>query len=208
MGDTASVYVEGFKSQVKDHLSEVKNFIFSAKEGLQSRLEDSIIYVKSLNTMSKEDILADFKQWKWTPITISTLFGILAAFYLLGRKGNQPRALQGSKPKKNSKKKTGKKLSKAQKANSDVQGILDYIKGKIVPEIDNYMQNYKNMKEENMQYTYNYFQETLLKELMKLDGVDINGNEIVRENRRKVINFIQGHQKRLDLFKKKISNNQ
>lgn len=206
MGDTASVYVEGLKSQVKGHLPEVNSFVSSAKENLQNKLEDSIIYVKSLNTMSKEDILADIKQWKWTPVTVSALFGILAAFYFLGRRGNQPRALQGSKPKKNNKKKTGKKLSKAQQANNDIQRILDRIEGELVPEIDKYMQSYKSMKEENIQYTYNYFQETLLKELMKLDGVDVSGNEIVRENRRKVINFIQGHQKRLDMFKKEISN--
>ncbi|SLA20934.1 BAG domain [Mycobacteroides abscessus subsp. abscessus] len=45
----------------------------------------------------------------------------------------------------------------------------------------------------------------LLKELVKLDGIDVTGNDILRENRKKVIKFIQDHQKRLDKFKRDIS---
>ena len=95
-------------------------------------------------------------------------------------------------------------MTKAQKANRQIQEILDYVELTYVPEIDKFIETYKELSSEDVEYKFNYFEEMLLKELMKLDAIDVTSNEILRDNRRKVIKFIQDHQKRLDKFKKKL----
>ncbi|ODV78987.1 BAG domain-containing protein [Suhomyces tanzawaensis NRRL Y-17324] len=109
-----------------------------------------------------------------------------------------------SGPPTKTKKKAKKRLTKAQKANKFIQEILDNVESTFVPEIDEYIENYQSLKSEDVQYKYNYFNEMLLKEIMKLDGVEVGDNEVLRTNRKKVIKFIQDHQKRLDKFKKEV----
>lgn len=105
-----------------------------------------------------------------------------------------------SKPKKSSAPK--KKLTKAQKANKEIQAVLDHVEDVYVPQIDGYLQQFDSLSTDDQLYKFKYFDEMLLKELMKLDGVEVAGNDVLRENRKKVIQFIQQHQKRLDEFKK------
>ncbi|EGW32347.1 uncharacterized protein SPAPADRAFT_61426 [Spathaspora passalidarum NRRL Y-27907] len=157
--------------------------------------------LEHLRNTSVEDVISEFKELKVSSVTVSITLITLSTFFVFGK------LLLGSgddkKDKKSKKKgKPKKKLSKAQKANREIQGILDFVESEYVPAIDTYLDTYKTLKPEEVEAKYNYFEEMLLKELMKLDAVDVSGNEILRENRKKVIKFIQDHHKRLDNFKK------
>lgn len=126
-----------------------------------------------------------------TIVVVSVTFLLLSSGYSLLRS----KAEKSSAPKK-------KKLTKAQKANKEIQAVLDHVEDVYVPQIDGYLQKFDSLSADDQQYKFKYFDEMLLKELMKLDGVDVAGNDVLRENRKKVIQFIQQHQKRLDEFKK------
>lgn len=175
-------------------------YLNNLKETIPENIEK---YYTVLKNTSKDEILNDITQLKVTPATVTLSITTIATVLLVSRLLAQSSDDEGSKSKKkNSKKKQKKKLSRAQKANKEIQQILDFVEEKYVPEIDEYLENYSKLDSEKIQYTYNYFQEMLLKELMKLDGVDVSGNEVLRDNRKKVIKFIQDHQARLDKFKK------
>lgn len=160
-------------------------------------------YIEALKHTSGDEIINDFSELKVTPVTVSISLAALAATMLFGRLlGSAFSKLGDNGKKKSGKKKKKKKLTKAQQANLEIQQILDYVELKYVPEIDDYLENYTTLSKDQAQYRYKYFDEMLLKELVKLDGVDVSGNDVLRDNRKKVIKFIQDHQKRLDQFKK------
>lgn len=141
-------------------------------------------------------VLDELKQFKVTPLTVGVAITV-ALMFVVARcagLGAEPAAAQKPKKKK-------KKVSKAQMANRQIQAVLDFVELVYVPQIDSYILNYKQLSQDDITYKYNYFEEMLLKELMKLDEVEVTGNDILRENRRKVIKFIQDHQKRLDKFR-------
>lgn len=162
-------------------------------------------YIDVLKNATAQDIINDFSELNVTPVTVSISITALAATFIFGRLlGSALKSLPGSSKKKGGKKKK-KKLTKAQKANLEIQQILDFVELKYVPEIDNYLENYNTLSKDQVQYQYKYFDEMLLKELVKLDAVDVSGNDVLRDNRKKVIKFIQDHQKRLDQFKKEVN---
>lgn len=195
-------------SSFSAQLAEAKSKLTESLDGLYSQVEHLLpgdleqswhSYVKALKSTGKDEIIHDLSNFNITPATATLVVSSLATllfFSKLFKSSSSADAPKASKPKKK------KKPSKAQKANKDIQLILDYVEETYVPQIDEYLENYDQLPANDREYKYKYFDEMLLKELMKLDGVDVAGNEVLRENRKKVIKFIQEHQKRLDKFKK------
>lgn len=193
------------RSQLPSNFEEVQSCISQLKEKIPTSYDDIEPYVNALKNVSTDDIVSDFSNLKVTPITVSLSITAFTTLFILGRiLGSSGQQGRSKSSKKNQKKRSKKKLTKAQKANEDIQSILDFVEETYVPEIDEYLENYKTLKEDDLEYKYNYFEEMLLKQLMKLDGIDVVGNDILRDNRKKVIKFIQDHQRRLDAFKKKL----
>lgn len=155
-----------------------------------------LAYFNDIASTSREELIDDFSNLRVTPATttvvLTTFLTILVASKLLG----------GTPPPKDTKKPKKKTKSKAQIANAQIQTILDNVEETYVAQIDDYIENFGQLSKDKKENTYNYIQEMLLKELLKLDGIDIAGNEVLRDNRKKVIRFIQEHQSRLDQFKK------
>lgn len=194
------------RSQLPSNLQEVQSCINHLKEKIPTNYNDIELYVNALKNISRDDIVSDFSNLKVTPITVSLSITAFTTLFILGRLfGSNGQQSRSKSNKKNQKKRSKKKLTKAQKANEDIQSILDFVEETYVPEIDEYLENYKKLNPEDLEYKYNYFDEMLLKQLMKLDGIDVAGNDILRDNRKKVIKFIQDHQRRLDAFKKEIN---
>lgn len=192
-----------------EHLTSVKAAIIATAQNAYSRVEQQIpenleqhwhTYVKAISNTSKDSLLEDISQFKVTPATVTLSVTTIATLVLANKLFSTKKATPAAK----SKKKKKKKLTKAQKANTEIQSILDYVEETYVPQIDDYLENYASLKETDRQYKYKYYEEMLLKELLKLDGVDVAGNDVLRDNRKKVIRFIQDHQKRLDKFKKDV----
>lgn len=154
-------------------------------------------YINALSTTGKNDIIHDLSHFNITPATTTIAVTAFTAVIFFSKllKSSSAEAPKTAKIKKK------KKPSKAQRANTDIQHILDFVEETYVPQIDEYLEKYATLSDNDKEYKYKYFEEMLLKELMKLDGVDVAGNEVLRENRRKVIKFIQEHQRRLDKFK-------
>lgn len=192
---------------ISEHLELAKDSISNTVQHLIARAESYLPtnveatwkqYVNDLSRTSVQDLVNETRALKVTPATVTllvttTLAAILAGGLLSGSRSTV-------KTTKDSKKK--KKPSKAQKANKEIQKILDFVEETYVPQIDDYIQNYASLSDENKEYKFKYFEEMLLKELMKLDDVDVAGNNVLRDNRKKVIKFVQEHQTRLDKFKK------
>ena len=194
------------KSQLPSNFEEVQSCISHLTDKIPTSYDDIEPYVNALKNVSTDDIVSDFSNLKVTPITVSLSITAFTTLFILGRiLGSSGQQGRSKSSKKNQKKRSKKKLTKAQKANEDIQSILDFVEETYVPEIDEYLENYKTLKEDDLEYKYNYFEEMLLKQLMKLDGIDVVGNDILRDNRRKVIKFIQDHQRRLDAFKKEVN---
>lgn len=59
---------------------------------------------------------------------------------------------------------------------------------------------------DNLNYKYLYLEETLLKQLMNLDGVDHQGIEHLRQDRKAAIKYVQGLHKKIDQLKKEYYN--
>lgn len=178
-------------------LNKCINYLEERIPGYTSR-SSWLAYFNDITSTSREELIDDISNLRVTPATttvvLTTFLTILVASKLLG--GSLAPA---SKKKPKTKK---KKKSKAQIANGEIQKILDNVEETFVAQIDEYIDNYKELSDDKKENTYNYIQEMLLKELMKLDGIDVDGNEVLRDNRKKVIRFIQEHQSRLDKFKK------
>lgn len=187
-------------AHIVGQFSNQNNDIWSTLHSLKSRIgAQSELFIHELKSANSDSVLQDVKGLKITPVTVTLAAVVLTTLVIVGSVagGNSSNQSQGKK-----KKKPKKKVSRAQKANHEIQKVLDYVEDNYVPQIDEYLSEYKSMKPEDVQYKYKYFEEMLLKELMKLDGIDVTGNEVLRENRRKVIKFVQDHQKRLDKFKR------
>lgn len=216
---TIQIFVDGSSANhkmehIKGHLETVSDALAQTADGLNEYvdltkqmfhqlLDEVEPFVNKVKDVGVDDILRDFRELKLTPITASFAITAVTTFIFISRRLT---AEKNSKKKPNNKKaqKKKKKLTEAQKINRDIQQILDFVEDEYVPKIDEYLENYSSLSREEIEYKYRYFEEMLLKELMKLDGIDVAGNEILRDNRRKVIKFIQDHQKRLDAFKKEV----
>ncbi|KAK6455635.1 BAG domain-containing protein [Scheffersomyces xylosifermentans] len=201
--DKFGAQIDQWKSQLPGHLEKAQEYLDHVKSSVPTNYEQLQPHIEYFKSITSEDIISDFSEYKITPITVSitvtALTTILIVSKLLSSLSGSSKSDKGTKKKS---KKPKKKISKAQKANKDIQSILDFVESEYVPQIDEYIAEYKSLKPEEVQYKYKYFEEMLLKELMKLDEVDVSGNEILRDNRKKVIKFVQDHQKRLDKFKK------
>lgn len=157
-------------------------------------------YVEDLKDKSK-DISYSLKDSKATVATTSIIFLSVLVYFLFGNATRSKNLSKGSKETRKT-----KKLSRAQKSNKEIQSILNFVEEEYVPQIEDYIKGYEDLSEEDIEYKYKYFEEMLLKELLKLDAIEVKDNEILRDNRKKVIKFIQDHQRRLDTFMKEIVN--
>ncbi|KAK6205398.1 BAG domain-containing protein [Scheffersomyces amazonensis] len=194
--------INEWKSSLPSDFEQIQSYAIHIKDSIPTSIEElqpGIDYVKSITT---EDIIRDFSEFKISPITVSLTITAFTTLIILTKvfTGNYPQ--DKSSKKANKKSKSKKKPSKAQKANKNIQEILDFVESEYVPQIDEYLHNHKDLTREELEFKYNYFEEMLLKELVKLDSIDVTGNAILRENRKKVIQFIQDHHNRLDKFKK------
>ncbi|RCK63931.1 hypothetical protein Cantr_10415 [Candida viswanathii] len=194
------------KSQIPTNLEQVAEYVNLLKSKIPTTYAEFQPHIDYVKSIKPEDVVDDFKNLKVSPITVSVTLVVLTTLFIFGKllgggssnDSNEKLHADGAK------KKTKRKLTKAQKANKLIQEILDYVELEYVPEIDKFIETYKTLSPEDTEYKFKYFDEMLLKELMKLDAIDVTGNEILRDNRRKVIKFIQDHQKRLDKFKREI----
>ncbi|KAG7876707.1 hypothetical protein KL938_004320 [Ogataea parapolymorpha] len=136
------------------------------------------------------------------------------------------------KPKKRKKSKRSKlhrpeqpNLSQEQQAEQDIDAVLRDFETNYVPEIDKYIEaveqeiakpgpskrkGKKSAKKpdvsykQKFEYQYLYFNESLLKLLMKLDSVEIYDNQDLRAKRKQCIKTIQNYLKKLDSYKPEI----
>ncbi|ESX03572.1 hypothetical protein HPODL_00069 [Ogataea parapolymorpha DL-1] len=136
------------------------------------------------------------------------------------------------KPKKRKKSKRSKlqrpeqpNLSQEQQAQQDIDAVLRDFETNYVPEIDKYIEaveqeiakpgpskrkGKKSAKKSDVsykqkfEYQYLYFNESLLKLLMKLDSVEIYDNQDLRAKRKQCIKTIQNYLKKLDSYKPEI----
>lgn len=184
-------------STVKSLLNDLQKYI------PQDQTDTWHAYFKEITSTTKEELFNDITNLKVTPATTAALFTTFVSVLLASKLLVPSKEPQKSEKKPKKKK---KKQSKAQKANSEIQAILDEVEETFVPQIDQYIERYKELSDEKKENTYNYIQEMLLKKLMKLDGVDVANNNVLRENRKKVIRFIQEHQSRLISSKRTIKN--
>lgn len=202
--DKVNEQLNGLKNRIPVVVDEFQHYVELIKDQIPTNYEELQPHIDYIKSITKDDVINDFKELKVSPITISLTLVALTTLLIFGKiflSGGS--STTSSSDKKSTKsKKPKKKLSKAQKANKSIQAILDFVESEYVPQIDKYIDNYKSLKSDEAEYKYNYFEEMLLKELMKLDGIDVSSNDILRENRRKVVKFIQDHQKRLDKLKK------
>lgn len=194
--------------QIHQHIANAKATLAGTLSQLYAQLDGQIPkssenafrqYFDAVSGTTQEQLLGDLRLLKITPATVTLALISVPTLYLaslLFSTGTKQQ--QGAKKSKSKK----KKQSKAQKANVEIQRILDFVEETYVPQIDSYIENYASLSEEDKLYKYKYFEEMLLKELMNLDDVDVLGSDVLRDNRKKVIRFIQDHQRRLDLFKK------
>lgn len=189
-----------FKSNIPTHLEQLTQYIDLVKSKIPTSYEELQPHIEYFKSIKPEDFVDDFKNLRISPITVSVTLVVFTTLLVFGKLfgGN------GKQHQETPKKKNKKKLTKAQKANKQIQEILDFVELAYVPEIDKFIEDYKTFSDEDTENKFNYFDEMLLKELLKLDSIDVTGNEILRDNRRKVVKFIQDHQKRLDKFKKEI----
>ncbi|KAG7827173.1 hypothetical protein KL920_004833 [Ogataea angusta] len=136
------------------------------------------------------------------------------------------------KPKKRKKSKRSKlqkpeqpKLRPEQQAQQDIDAILRDFETNYVPEMDKYIEaveqeiakpsppkrkSKKSAKKadasykQKFEYQYLYFNESLLKLLMKLDSVEIHDSQDLRAKRKQGIKTIQSYLKKLDSYKPEI----
>lgn len=191
--------------ELKNHVQWAKDAVVRASQQLYVQLEQVIPphvqhtlkqYASDISATTTQELVRDVRDFRLTAATGTlAVTAATVAVLLMASLGGETKQ---KKPKK--KKKT--KVTRAQKANREIQRILDFVEESYVPQIDEYIENYSALSDQDKEFKFSYFQEMLLKELMKLDGVDVAGNDVLRENRRKVIRFIQEHQTRLDKFRK------
>lgn len=176
----------------------LKQLLTQIERHIPAHVQESIRnYAQELSATSTEQLVRDVSEFRITAATGTlAVTAVTLALLLVASRGSDTQSSKSKKKKKKS------KASKAQKLNKEIQAILDFVEETYVGPIDEYIENYNSLSEQDKEYKFTYFQEMLLKELIKLDNLDVAGNEILRENRRKVIRFVQEHQNRLDKFRK------
>ncbi|ODV60326.1 uncharacterized protein ASCRUDRAFT_70853 [Ascoidea rubescens DSM 1968] len=138
-----------------------------------------------------------------TTLLVSTFLILRGSIY--SEDGKLSSDSDSASDKKKKKKKKKKKLTPVGKNKLLIFNIMKNVEDRIVPGINEFElnleknENFKN--EEEKTYTYLYYEELLLKELMKLDGVETYDNEDLRLERKKSIKFIQSLHKKIDKLK-------
>lgn len=199
--------MDQLKNQIPTTTEELQHYLELAKSKLTTNWDQlTDLFEHHTHEFTFDNVLNDFKSFNVNPVTVSLTLISVTTLILLGKVFGSSSSERHEAGEKKHKKKSGKKkLSRAQRANKEIQEILDYVELEYVPEIDKYIENYQTLSKDELDNKFKFYDEMLLKELVKLDGIDVTGNDILRENRKKVIKFIQDHQKRLDKFKKDIS---
>ncbi|CCG20810.1 hypothetical protein CORT_0A04220 [Candida orthopsilosis Co 90-125] len=199
--------MDQLKNQIPTTAEELQHYLELAKSKLTTNWDQlTDLFEHHTHELTIDNVLSDFKNFNVNPVTVSLTLISVTTLILLGKVFGSSSSEHHEASEKKHKKKSGKKkLSRAQRANKEIQEILDYVESEYVPEIDKYIENYQTLSKDELDNKFKFYDEMLLKELVKLDGIDVTGNDILRENRKKVIKFIQDHQKRLDKFKKDIS---
>lgn len=95
-----------------------------------------------------------------------------------------------------------KNQTKIQKINEQIKKILDDIEFEHEPKINEFILTYTQFSESDFEDKFKYFQNVLLKELLKLDTLDVSSSSALRKNRRSAIKYIQKIQINLDSIKK------
>lgn len=121
-------------------------------------------------------------------------------------------------------KKSKKKLKKKKKTKELPQALLRRLMGEtlatvdseLVPQVDKWEKDLKDFEEEKsllskedsekgaskLGFMYKYLEETILKELLKMDAIEHHGEEDLRAERKRIIKHIQSLHKRIDGVKK------
>ena len=101
-------------------------------------------------------------------------------------------------------------LSQYHICKNQLESVSSKMEQGLVKQIDTYYDEFEGLKDEDKQYKLNYFQEELLKELIKLDDVDLtelsdsDERQELKLQRKQYIKRIQGLLKDLDDWKSKV----
>ncbi|OBA22614.1 BAG domain-containing protein [Metschnikowia bicuspidata var. bicuspidata NRRL YB-4993] len=195
--ENLSTHFAQARGSVADTLSQLyARFEHHVPENIEHSVRQ---YIANISGTTREELFSDIRSLQFTPATVTLALVMMPTIFLAQRLVSSGSSNQAAGKRSKTKK---KKPSKAKVANKEIQRILDHVEETYVPQIDSYIEHYAEMSEDDKQYKFKYFEEMLLKELMNLDNVDVVGNDVLRDNRKKVIRFIQDHQRRLDNFKK------
>lgn len=189
---------------LKEHVQWARGAVASTLKRVYEEIEQSLPinvqrpltqYVNEIFSTTSQSFMRDLRNLRLTAAT-GTLAATAVTVFVMWV------SLHGGESEEYKMAKKKKKPTKAQRVNKEIQKVLDHVEETYVPQIDKFIEEYASLTDQNKEYKFSYYQEMLLKELMKLDGIDVAGNDILRENRRTVIRFIQEHQSRLDKFRK------
>lgn len=109
---------------------------------------------------------------------------------------------------KKTKSKSKPKLSFVEQVQLQLRECEERVRTKLEKGIRSYIEEFETLKADDKQYKFNYFQEELLKELIRLDGIelsemnDLEKKQGLKISRKDLIKYIQGLQKELDAFKR------
>lgn len=118
------------------------------------------------------------------------------------------RSTSTKKKSKKNKKKPVKKLSITEQYQQSLLQVEQNVNNNIEPEIKSYYERFDKIPLDDRLYRFRFYQESLLKELIKLDGIDLTILEdeglkkVLKDERKLIIKHIQGLQKGLDVYKK------
>lgn len=202
-------------------IANLQTQIIDSLQHIHSQAQDKIVHNDILQKILTPEQLNTFTS---PPYFIGMLVLLSSIIYWLSSSGKSDATKRGGKKNSKSKKKAKKnKKSKKpvivetpeQKFSRVLQGILTKVETELSVKVDEFEDALKKYKEskceageqdpkakDQLNYSYLYLEETLLKELMKLDELEHNGDEELRLQRKKAINYVQGLHKKIDLLKK------
>ncbi|ODQ61867.1 hypothetical protein WICANDRAFT_76057 [Wickerhamomyces anomalus NRRL Y-366-8] len=142
-------------------------------------------------------------------IGISTLLILGTIFYL--RSNTKPSKPEPSRKQPRKPKKPVKILTLLERFQLALTTVNTTVRTELEPEVEKYYTDINQISPDDRLYKYNYFQEELLKELIKLDEIDLTllddetVKKTLKDERKIIIKHIQGLQKGLDGYKKENS---
>ena len=112
-------HLNEFKSKIPNSVEELQDYLDYLKEKIPTSYDDFKPQIEYVKSIKGEDVVNDFKNLKVSPITVSLTLVAFTTLYLFGK------LIGGGRAEETPKKKPRKKLTKAQKANRQIQEILD-----------------------------------------------------------------------------------